>query len=499
MSEGGALKVKRLGLFTQDEPIVLMRSDCPIAKSEGLASRARVLLRCDGRDVIATLYEVDNDWLGPHEAGLSEATWRRLQADDGDEIVVRHPPSLDSLAEVRRRIYGGRLDDDAFNAIITDIVEGRYADIHLATFIAACSAFPLDVAEITHLTGAMVRAGERVTWDAPMVLDKHCVGGLPGNRTTPIVVAIAAAAGLIMPKTSSRAITSPSGTADAMETLARVDLNLAQMRDVVEREGACIAWGGAMRLSPADDVLIRIERALDIDTEGQLIASVLSKKIAAGATHVVLELPVGPTAKIRTQEAAQTLMTHMGAVAETFGLKARFVLSDGSQPVGRGIGPALEARDVLAVLDNAPEAPKDLRARALAIAAAVLELGAVAPAGAGLGQAERILSDGRARAKFDRICEAQGGVRGPPEAPLKQAWNAPRSGVLTHINNRKLSRLAKLAGAPDDKAAGVELNVRLGDQVVAGRPLLLVHAEAPGELAYALDYANANADMFEID
>lgn len=490
MSGPETLRVKRLGL---------MHLNCHVAKSEGLASRARVLLRCGGHEVIATLYEADNDWLGPDEAGLSEAAWARLQAKPGDALSVSHPPSIDSLADVRRRIYGGRLDDGAFAGIINDIVAGRYADIHLATFIAACSAFALDVVEIEHLTRAMVGAGETLSWSAPMVLDKHCVGGLPGNRTTPIVVAIAASLGLIMPKTSSRAITSPSGTADAMETMTRVDLDLERMRQVVEGEGGTIAWGGAMGLSPADDVLIRIERALDIDTEGQLIASVLSKKIAAGATHVVLEVPVGSTAKVRTDEAARSLMTHMSTVAAKFGVETRFVVTDGSQPVGRGIGPALEARDVLAVLRNASDAPKDLRDRALTIAAAVLELGNAAPPGQGFALAASALTDGRALAKFMRICEAQGGFREPPQAPLQQGWPAPRSGLLTHINNRKLARLAKLAGAPDDKAAGIELHARLGDAVVAGRPLVTVHAEAPGELSYALAYAGANADMFEIE
>ena len=260
-----------------------------------------------------------------------------------------------------------------------------------------------------------------------------------------------------------------------------------------------VVWGGAVRLSPADDVLIRIERALDIDTEGQLIASVLSKKIAAGATHVVLDLPVGLTAKIRTEEAARELSAHMASVAEAFGLKARFVLSDGAQPVGRGIGPALEAKDVLAVLVGAPDAPEDLRARALAIAGAVLELSGKASEGAGQKLAGAALADGRAWAKFQAICEAQGGMRTPPSAPLTRAWEAPRSGILTNINNRKISRLAKLAGAPDDPAAGVLLHARLGDGVVAGAPLVTVHAQAPGQLDYALDYAAANPDIFEIE
>jgi thymidine phosphorylase len=493
------LRARRLGLITQDEAIVLMRTDCHVCKSEGLAARALVLLSAGDRQVIATLYQIENDWIQTDEAGLSEAAWLRLGLEEGGELSVRHAPTVESLADVRRRIYGGRLDARAFNAIISDIVAGRYVDIHIATFIAACSAFPLDVGEITHLTGAMVQAGERLSWPAPIVSDKHCVGGLPGNRTTPIVVAIAASLGLTMPKTSSRAITSPSGTADTMETLAPVDLDLAAMRRVVETEGGCIAWGGAVRLSPADDVLIRVERALDIDTEGQLIASVLSKKIAAGATHVVLDLPVGPTAKIRTEAAARQLSEHMEAVAAAFGLKTRFLISDGAQPVGRGIGPALEARDVLAVLQNGADAPADLRERAMQISAAILELAGKAAPGEGRLAAERALTSGGAWAKFQRICEAQGGMRTPPIAPLTRPLNAPRSGVLTYINNRKLSRLAKLAGAPDDKAAGVELGARLGDTIVAGEPIVIVHAEAPGELDYALAYAEANGDMFEIE
>lgn len=497
--DGHTLRSRRLHLLTQDEAIVLMRTDCHVCKSEGLAARARVLVRAGTREVIATLYQIENEWLHIDEVGLSEVAWRRLGVSDGDAIHVENAPTVESLADVRRRIYGGRLDERAFREIISDIVAGRYADIHLATFVAACSAFPLDVEEIARLTGAMADAGDRLTWHAPIVVDKHCVGGLPGNRTTPIVVAIAASCGLIMPKTSSRAITSPSGTADAMETLAPVDLDVATMRLVVEAEGGCIAWGGAVRLSPADDVLIRVERALEIDTEGQLIASVLSKKIAAGASHVVLDLPVGPTAKVRTAQSAEKLSAHITAVASAFGLKTRILRTDGLQPVGYGIGPALEARDVLAVLQGRAEAPFDLRTRALAIAAAVLELAGAAAEGQGAAMAEETLTSGRAWAKFQRICAAQGGMREPPIAPLRRALAAPHSGIVTHINNRKLSRLAKLAGAPDDKAAGVELLARLGDQVTAGLPLVVVHAEAPGELDYALAFAAANMDMFEIE
>ncbi len=382
------------------------------------------------------MYHVVSELLLPDEAGLSESAWRRLALNEGDEIAASHPRPLDSLSLVRSKVYGHRLEDKALATIIADVTAGRYSDIHLSSLITACSARPLDREETIGLTRAMVDVGDRLKWDASPVVDKHCVGGLPGNRTTPIIVAIAAACGLVMPKTSSRAITSPAGTADMMETLAPVDLDLPAIRAAVEREGGCIVWGGAVRLSPADDILIRIERALDLDSEGQLVASVLSKKIAAGSSHVVLDLPVGPTAKIRSAEAAQMLAQDLTAVAQAFGLKAQTVITDGSQPVGRGIGPALEARDVLSVLQNDARAPVDLRQRAVGLAGVLLELGGAARAGDGEAMAVATLDSGRAWAKFQRICEAQGGMRRlgvAPEVQRSTSGLCHRSGALRQL------------------------------------------------------------------
>jgi thymidine phosphorylase len=337
-----------------------------------------------------------------------------------------------------------------------------------------------------------------LSWTAHPIVDKHSVGGLPGNRTTPIVVAIVASCGLVMPKTSSRAITSPAGTADAMETLAPVDLDSRKMRAVVEREGACIVWGGSVHLSPADEIMIRIERALDLDSESQLVASVISKKVAAGATHLVVDMPVGATAKVRGPKAAETMTRTLIETASAFGLHTAVVATDGSQPVGRGIGPALEARDVLAVLNGAPTAPADLRARAVHLAGALLEIGGSAPSGAGQDKADAVLADGRAWAKFQRICEAQGGMRVPPVASHRRDVAAAVSGRVAAIDNRRLARIAKLSGAPDAKSAGVELHARIGDVVAVGDTLYTIHAETSGELNYALEYSAANRDVVYI-
>jgi thymidine phosphorylase len=493
-----SLKIKRMGLHTQREPVVLMRTDCAVCRSEGLAARSQVLLRAGAHEVSAILFQLDDGPLDHDEVGLSEAAWKLLGGREGELVQVTHLPPLESLRWVRRRIYGNDLSQTAFHEIVRDVVAGRYSDVHLSAFITAGSSFPFTDDETFALTRAMADAGTQVDWGKELIVDKHSIGGLPGNRTTPIIVAIAAACGIKIPKTSSRAITSPAGTADAMATVTNIDIDVATMRKIVDSEGGCLAWGGSLNFSPADDIFIGVERQLDVDPEGQLIASVLSKKIAAGAKRVVLDLPVGPTAKVRSREAADRLAARIASISKKLGLEATCVISDGSQPVGRSIGPALEMMDVLAVLRRDPDAPQDLRDRALRLAAAVLEAGEKAGLGTGHALAERVLDDGRAYRKFEAICRAQGRFEEPTKAHLQCAVTATRSGKVISLDNRKIAKVAKLAGAPDSPAAGLRLHVRRGDLVVAGQPLMTIHADTETELSYALAYASRASDMLEI-
>lgn len=493
------LHLKRLGIDTHQEAVIYMRRDCHVCRAEGLSAHARVYVSVGDKAIIATLNQTTGNLLKPGEVSLSETAWEHLGANEGDAIRVSHARPMDSLGRVRAKVYGQRLSHADFDDIMQDIVEGRYSDIQLSSFITACSARGLDHNEITGLTQAMIAVGKRLDWKTSPVVDKHCIGGLPGNRTTPIIVAIVTACGLMMPKTSSRAITSPAGTADSMETLAPVELDLAAMRRVVEREGGCIVWGGGVNLSPADDIMIRVERALDLDTEGQLVASVLSKKAAAGSTHLILDLPIGHTAKLRSESDADVLETHLLNVAGALGIQARVMRSDGRQPVGRGIGPALEAYDVLAVLQGQTSAPPDLKTRSVALAGALLELAGAADDGHGINLAETTLSSGRAWSKFQAICEAQGGLREPPRSAYTRPVLAERAGQVSSIDNRSLAKTAKLAGAPDDKAAGIELHTPIGQQVEKDEPVFTLHAETRGELAYALTYIDSHPPIVEIE
>ncbi|HET8623483.1 MAG TPA: thymidine phosphorylase family protein [Gemmatimonadales bacterium] len=495
---GAAARARRIGVDTGQEAVAYFRADSAVVRSEGFDCATRVWVRCTGRETLATVHVVSG-LLNPNEVGLSESAWRRLDPTPGARLEFAHAEPLESVRHVRSKAFGARLDAGALRSIVHDIAEGLYSDIHLASFVTACAGRRLDRNEVTDLTVAMLEEGNRLRWDREVVADKHCVGGLPGNRTSLIVVPIAAAAGLLVPKTSSRAITSPAGTADTMEMLAPVDLDVGAMRRVVEREGACIVWGGYGRLSPADDVLIRVERPLELDSQGQLVASVLSKKAAAGATRVLIDVPVGPTAKVRSPAEAERLCAELRAVGRAVELEVLPVVTDGMQPVGKGIGPALEARDVLAVLEGSAGAPADLRERSLQLAGRLLELGGAAAAPTGRATAGAILDDGRAWRKFQAICDAQGGLREPPRPRHIRAVPARCSGRVSAIDNRRLARLARLAGAPHDPGAGLELHVRIGDTVVPGQPLLTLHAAAQGELDYAVAYAGSARDIIALE
>jgi thymidine phosphorylase len=345
----------------------------------------------------------------------------------------------------------------------------------VAAFLIASASF-MTTNEVLHLTSCMAKAGSQLVWNQPIVVDKHCIGGIPGNRTTMIVAPIVAAHGLTIPKTSSRAITSPSGTADTMEVLARVELKEDEMRDVVDRCNGCIVWGGHVNLSPADDVLIAVERPLSIDTPEQMVASILSKKIAAGSTHLLLDIPIGPTAKIRSNIHAQRVKKLFEFVASRLNLAAQVVITDGSQPVGNGVGPALEARDVLKVLDNAADAPPDLREKSIRLAGMVLEHDPRLPGGQGERRARELLQDGKARKALDRMIEAQGPPPRPaPVGAMTYEAVAGRDGVVNRIDCFRIARIARMAGAPNDPGAGIDLLRKAGETVRKGEPLYRIH------------------------
>ncbi len=481
------LRLKRVAIDTYRENVAYLHRDCVLYRAEGFQALSKIEVSTDGLRSLAVLNVVDDPAIvGPDELGLSESAFDHLGAEEGALVHVAQAEPPVSMDYVRRKIEGDRLRREEFLAIIRDIVDGRYSKTEMAAFLVASGQNGLDRDEVLYLTRAMLETGERLDWHEPLVADKHCIGGIPGNRTSMLVVPIVAAHGMLIPKTSSRAITSPAGTADTMEVLAQVELPPERLHRIVQVHRGCLAWGGTARLAPADDVLISVERPLGLDSQGQMVASILSKKLAAGSTHLLIDIPVGPTAKVRSMRQALALRKLFEFVADRMNLHLEVIITDGRQPIGRGIGPVLEARDVMQVLENDPDAPQDLRQKALRLAGRVIEFDPDVRGGDGYAIARDILDSGRALAKMNQIIEAQGRqTRHFEPGPLTFEVKAGADGVVTGIDNYLLARLARYAGAPMDKGAGVDLFKKLGDPVKKGEPLYRVHAQFPADEQFA--------------
>jgi len=357
------LKVKDIDIATGGVLVAILHEDD--ANALGIHSGDRILLKKKRKELVVLVDVAEsNKSLKAGKIGLFEEVLDKLHLVHGDKIRVRLAEKPGSLKHIRDKLYGKKLGYKEFYHLMNDIVHDRLSDIEKTYFVSAGFSRGFTLGETVAMTKAMVDTGE-VLHLRGNVLDKHCIGGIPGNRTTPIVVSIVSAAGYKFPKTSSRAITSPAGTADTMEVLCKVDLSAKQLEKQVKKISGALVWGGAMNLAPADDKIIRVERPLSVDAEGQMLASVMAKKKSVGATHLLIDIPKGWSAKVKKNSDADRIKKAFLSIGRKLGICMKVVVTDGNQPIGNGVGPLLEAIDVMRVLHNKDDAPKDLRRKSL--------------------------------------------------------------------------------------------------------------------------------------
>ncbi len=466
--------------------ICLLNSSNPVA-ARILAGTERVSLAANETSVTADLGWTDDATLVSREScAVSRSILEKLSLDSGAALSIERSPAPESRAILQKKVRGGHLKPSEVQSIVKDLVHGRFSNSEMAGFLVSASR-NLTIDEVIELTKARAAYAHRQTWDARVVVDKHSMGGIPGNRISPIIIPIIAAFGLMMPKTSSRAITSAAGTADMMEVLTKVDLTSEEMQQVVKKTGACIAWNGRLTHSPVDDVMNAINRPLGLASARLDVSSIMSKKIAAGSTHVLIDLPIGPQAKTKTREEGEELKELFETVGAGVGLKVYANLTDGTKPIGRGIGPVLESIDVLDVLSNKSGAPQDLLDKALDYSAHILEWTGYAERGEGRAHALKMVESGQAYNKLQEIVQAQGAH----EADLTPSnftgeFVSDRSGRIEEFDIRVLSSIARIAGAPRDKSAGIYLTAHAGEQVEKGQPVIRIHASSQQGLEEAL-------------
>jgi AMP phosphorylase len=477
------LKAKLLDIQAGGRRIAIL--DDETASSLGVHSSDRMKITYNNEHLTAIVNIASNF---PHNyVGLYEEISRKLRLKTGETVEVQLAETPEALSYVQAKIAGKRLRGNEIETIVKDVVGQRLSDIELASFVTALHIHGLSMDEIEALSKAMVETGKTLTFDKSPVLDKHGVGGIPGDKTSILVVPIIAAAGLVIPKTSSRAITSPAGTADRVEALCPVNLKVEEIREVVKKTNGCMVWGGALELAPADDLFIQVEYPLAIDP--LLLPSIMSKKKAIGATHLVIDMPTGRGAKIKTIGEAHALAHDFVDLGNRLGINVECAVTFGEQPLGYAVGPALEAREALSTIMG--NGPPDLKEKATNIAGILLEMVGIEN---GKRKAEDLLKSGKAERKLREIIEAQGGnPKIEPEdirvGEKKAEIAADIDGRILWINNKDIAQIAREAGAPKEKGAGVILKAKLGEQVKKSKVLFEIYAERNTKLEAAMELA----------
>lgn len=477
------LKVKPIDMDAGEFTVVMHDHDC---WELGVMEQDRVKIKHDKNEITAILQTTDTI-VSPGEIGLLERTFSAVGVQPGEEVEVTCAPRPDSVGYILKKMRGEKLSTGEIQKLVKDISERNLSAVELSAYVTSLYINGLDIRETADLTMAMVESGETIDFDRP-VFDFHSVGGCPGNKITPIIVSIVAAAGLTIPKTSSRAISSAAGTADIVEVFANVAFDTTRLKAIVEKAGGVMAWGGAMNLAPADDVIIKVEYALGIDPRAQLLASVMAKKKAVGADFVVIDIPMGEGTKVRDMEMARAYARDFIELGERLGMRVECAITYCGQPVGRAIGPALEAREAISILEGADH-PKSVIDKSVGLAGMLLEMGGIPD---GKEKALEILRSGEALKKFREIVSLQGGSPDISSKDIEVGKYthkvlAPCGGYISTIDNKTIVKIARQAGAPKDKGAGIILSKKRGDSVEKGEELFTIYAENKAKLKRAIE------------
>lgn len=471
------LKFKPVNLIS-GRPIAFL--DVNFAKKLNIVEGGRIEVVRGNKKLLLVCNLIGNV-LTEKEISLSKEANSYLRLKKGDEVVISMAFEPRSTKFILKKMNKQELSREEIFSIVNDIVDNSLNEAEIAYFVSGVYENGMSFKEIVQFTESMAKTGETLDWNGLKIADKHCIGGVAGNRTTPIVVSICASAGVVMPKTSSRAITSAAGTADVMETVTNVSFSYRDLKKIVKKTGACLAWGGSLGLAPADDKIIRVERLLNVDPEANFISSILAKKISVGSKYVLIDIPCGEGAKVSVKKARDLGKTFV-KVGKRFGMKIEFVLTEGSEPIGNGVGPVLEMIDVLKVLRR-EGAPMDLEKKSIFLAGKILESGGKAKKGKGMYLAREILDSKRALEKFEEIISAQGKKKNNLiPGRFSYELKAVKNGTIKHISNKSINFVARVLGCPTNKTAGIYLHKKKGDSVEKDDVVLTLYSESKRQL-----------------
>ena len=493
------LKIKKLDIKTGQSNIVLLNVE--EAMRYGIKAGDKVKLNWNKQSLIAEA-NTSQTRVSLGQIGLYKDIWENTKIEANTIVEIEFLERAKSIQAIKKRLFGKTLKYEDFYQIFSDIANGILTRTEITYFVASSFIRDYSDEELYFMTKAMAETGEILKFTNKIIVDKHSVGGLAGNRTTMVVIPILASLGLIIPKTSSRAITSPAGTSDTMEVLAPVSFSATEIKKIVKKVGGCLVWGGGLNLAPADDKILQVSYPLSLEPYDKMLVSIMAKKVATSVTHLVIDMPVGQTTKIPNMKVAKELERKFKYIAHRFGIKIKVIMIQTEDPVGMGVGPALEARDVLRVLQQKDNYPADLANKSIHLAGELLELCGKAKKGHGATMAWKALESGAAYKKMKEIIKAQGGNAdiNPNDIVLaahKKYYNAKTSGKIAFTDNKAINTIARILGAPGDKLAGIYLNKEYEDHVKRGERLFTLYARTRERIKLA-DKALEKLSVFKI-
>ena len=354
------LSLKHVAINSFNENIAYLHKDCDTYKIDDIRDVTKVEIHGGPVPVYAFLEIVDDETIvSPGELGLNNEAFLRLNLPEGANVSLSLAGLPPSAGILQRKIAGNILSSSEYSSVVKDIVAGRYSNMDIASFLVASGSF-MTASEVLSLTEALI-GDDVIRWDDEnIVVDHHCLGGIPGNKTDIIITAIVAAYGLPMPKTASRSLTSCAGVADTFAVLANVEADEAKLKKLIKENRGAIVDYNTLPIANASKIVSSVERALGISQQQHIVSSILAIKLAAGVTHLVLDIPVGPSSRIKSTAEAMRIRKLVEYVGDMLSIEIDAVITDGSEPIGNGIGAVLEARDVMRILRNKEEAPQDL-------------------------------------------------------------------------------------------------------------------------------------------
>jgi len=426
-------------------------------------------------DLSDSLVDFDEIW-------ITKDVYKLYGIDNWDvlwiEYVVKNPLSVQAI---RKKLLWKNLTEEEVVAVVRDMTDNKISDT-LVTYYAASSFFnESSKKELYYTAKASAEYWNKISFDG-MAVVKYCIWWVPWNETSMILAPVFASLGIQFPKTFSKAITSPAATGECVETLMDIEFTPEQMKDLVKKTGCCLAWWKNLWLAPANDRIIKVSYPISMEAHSKMVVSIIAKIYAGGITHCLIDIPVGPTAKIKDRKTAKKIKWYFEYIGRKLWMKVVVVLTNGKNPIWKWIWGALQAREVLRILQQHPEKSIDLENKAIMLWEKLLSLtGKFKKKNCKKIIIEQIKS-GKARVKMQEVISAQNWKNPHINSEELELWKYKKelisefSWKIKSVDLRYLTEITRALGAPLDKQVWVYFNRQVGDVVSKWDVVLTIYA-----------------------